>query len=134
MTMKKSYLSIFSALLLASSAAVASQWVVLDRSTKNPVSVDVESISVEPHGIIKVWVKTEFTPPVRAGDKRLTYKLVRWTIDCVGHRVALGPANVYGVDGRVSAQIQGRDFIDIPPDSLGELVENNVCTKPNIRD
>ncbi|MCO1384339.1 surface-adhesin E family protein [Burkholderia multivorans] len=132
--MKKIYLAILSASLLASNAAVASQWVLMDKSAKNAVSVDAESISVEPHGIIKVWVKTEFIPPVRAGEKSLAYKLVRWTIDCVGHRIAVGQATGYDVQGQVSTQIDGHGFRDIHPDSLGELVEKNVCTKPNIRD
>ncbi|ELW9525916.1 hypothetical protein SIO92_000134 [Burkholderia cenocepacia] len=132
--MKKIYLAVLSASLLSSSAAVASQWVLLEKSAKNAVSVDAESISVEPQGIIKVWVKTEFIPPVHAGDKSLAYRLVRWTIDCVGHRIAVGQATGYDVHGQVSIQVSGHDYQDIPPNSIAENVERNVCTKPNIRD
>ncbi|MBJ9963673.1 MULTISPECIES: surface-adhesin E family protein [Burkholderia cepacia complex] len=123
---------LFTLILMAGAVpAFASQWVLLEKSAKNAVFVDVESIAIEPRGIVRLWVKTDFTPPVRAEGKTLDHKLVRWTIDCVGHRVAVGTATGYDVDGNVVIEVAGQDFRDVPPDSIAENVEKNVCNKPN---
>ena len=124
------------ALLLANSAASASEWVDVGQNSQGTAFlVDISSIHVE-GSTRRAWSK--MTPPPHAmrgsGDdakKFISYGLNRNSFNCSDETSRYDSMVLYYEDGSVwtaPAEIMPKTFVPVPPDTSLSYVMQFVCS------
>lgn len=122
------------ALILSTSAAAASDWVIVEANEVGVIAVDKQSISLVSPGVRKAWVKYSLNEPEVLKEGFPATYMVAMTLqymDCSNKSISIAQT-VYYADAlrreRVSSEkFKTQDYSDVVPDSIGEATHFLVC-------
>lgn len=121
-------------ILLATSAANASDWVELQTSKQHTVYVDADRITYanKAQNLRKAWVKIKYNQPDN-NTKIGEYIITNQVFDCENSKFMIKSMTQYKKDGAVKfSSLQQTGWMEAPPDSNLEYVQNSVCEYPYI--
>ena len=120
------------ALLLACSAAQATEWVRVGESavSNEPTLLDVSSIRIA-NGVRRAWVKTVIKPhtqrdPVEA-DRWVSYTLARVAINCADETYRYEAGSWYFEDGGNANAAFDEKWHPITPESVVQAEMEFIC-------
>jgi hypothetical protein len=130
---KKRTALIVTGMMLFSSVAFATNWVLLDSSDKAELYVDKSSVEFEHNGTASLWVKYKYITPTNNADFLPAYTISGFVrkdiIDCKNNSYTSDLINWYEVGGKaVYVQKMSSTKNNINPGTLGETEMQFVCT------
>jgi hypothetical protein len=118
--------------LAAFGMAQASNWVQLSgEGNGSKFFVDVNSITYEPNGVVRAWVKADYDPPRFLKDgQAYTNLIMKNRYYCKTRQEATGPSYWYDTTGRViKSDVRFGQPNDVVPETAGEGWLELLCTQ-----
>jgi hypothetical protein len=102
-------------------------WKFVGNTSEAAYSVNMSSISRTSSGSRKAWIRHVFHRPDDKGTKTV---LELWDYRCEDHEATITSLVTYNATGKIliSGRPGAREYSDTIPGSMGELLENEVCS------
>jgi len=105
---------------------VLDRWKPISRSADSETDVDVQTLNFTQGNIVSLWVRTL---NIRSQANSQT----NYEIDCSGTRIKSLGSFSYNSDGNLTDSVREGEWQVIVPETIGEILHNNMCGRSSSR-
>lgn len=96
------------------------RWKVLSKGVSQEYSIDAQTLDFSRGTIVSLWVKSQ-------GTRSKNYEQTNYEIDCSGQKIKAASYIRYDSQGNALRSGSEKDWQNIAPDTLGELLYRGMC-------